>query len=386
LQKSQGRRPFLFCAFPIFFRVAQVAQSGSARALAVTLGRGRNCRASGVALYCWRQWGRAPPLPMQVRCAFQQNARSLALDIPPSETSRWRAVSRVLRSPLDLLSCTLLPSDCSLCGSPLPRLSLVPICDACWADFPPMAGSACVRCSDSVDRLSASNTDGLCRACRLAPPSFSRAVAYGLYEGRLKAAIHALKYDRLHPAAQRLGRMLAQAIAQLAGEAPAELLVVPVPLHGSKYAERGFNQARALAKHALDALAVSHPQWRLTLAASTLMRQRATESQSGLSPRQRRLNVRGAFVVADPAKVAGKHILLIDDILTTGATARAASLALRRAGASSVWVASLARAHRAFPPGSSFIDEDLYVRDSGIAPSSVSQAASMHSSVNQPSS
>jgi pyrimidine operon attenuation protein/uracil phosphoribosyltransferase len=74
------------------------------------------------------------------------------------------------------------------------------------------------------------------------------------------------------------------------------------------------------------------------------MRLRATESQAGLNPRQRRLNVRGAFTVSDPAAVSMKHILVIDDILTTGATARAAAQALVKAGAASVWVATLARA------------------------------------------
>jgi ComF family protein len=163
----------------------------------------------------------------------------------------------------------------------------------------------------------------------------------------MKAAIHALKYDRLHPAARLLGQMLAEAIAQLASEAPAEMLVVPVPLHRSKFADRGFNQARALADQALGFLRKSHPAWRLTLAPSTLMRLRPTESQAGLSPRARRLNVRGAFTVSDPGAVAMKDILLVDDILTTGATARAAALALTRAGAASVWVATLARARRA---------------------------------------
>ncbi len=140
--------------------------------------------------------------------------------------------------------------------------------------------------------------------------------------------------------------MLAVAIAQLAGEAPGELLVVPVPLHRSKYAERGFNQARTLAEEALGFLRKSHPAWHLTLASSTLMRLRATESQAGLTPRMRRMNVRGAFSVSDASAVTLKHVLLIDDILTTGATARAAAKALVQAGAASVWVATLARARR----------------------------------------
>ena len=178
----------------------------------------------------------------------------------------------------------------------------------------------------------------------MAPPPFERAVSYGPYEGRMRAAIHALKYDRLHGAARRLGGMLAAAIAQLADEAPGEMLVVPVPLHRTKHAERGFNQARSLAVRALAGLAKSHPEWRLRLASTTLMRLRATENQAGLTPRQRRLNVRRAFSVSEPAAVAGKHVLLIDDIFTTGATARAAAKTLLDAGAKSVWVATLARA------------------------------------------
>jgi ComF family protein len=186
----------------------------------------------------------------------------------------------------------------------------------------------------------------MCRACRLAPPAFVRAVAFGPYQGRMREAIHALKYDRLHPAARGLGRMLASAIAQLAAEAPAEMLVVPVPLHQTKYAQRGFNQSRSLAAEAIEFLRMSHPQWRLKLVSNTLMRLRPTESQAGLTPRQRRLNVRGAFSVSDPSKVKGQHVLVIDDILTTGATARAAAQALLRVGAASVWVATLARAQR----------------------------------------
>jgi ComF family protein len=166
----------------------------------------------------------------------------------------------------------------------------------------------------------------------------------------MREAIHTLKYDRLHAAARPLGRLLAGAIAQLAAEAPNEILVVPIPLHRSKNMQRGFNQARALASEALASLRRTHPKWQLTLAPRTLMRLRATESQAGLTPRQRRINVRGAFSVSDSAAVAGRHILLVDDILTTGATARAAARVLIQAGAESVWVATLARARRNGPP------------------------------------
>jgi ComF family protein len=196
----------------------------------------------------------------------------------------------------------------------------------------------------------------------------------------MRDAIHALKYDRLYPAARPLGRMLAQAIAQLGHPAPdqpaapREMLVIPVPLHRSRHAQRGFNQARLLARQALRVLRKTHPGWRLTLAPGTLMRLRATESQAGLTPHQRRLNLRGAFSVSNPAAVAGRHVLVVDDIMTTGATARAAAQALLRANAASVWVATLSRARlanisgrgAAFGTGPSFEDaQDLNLQADG---------------------
>jgi ComF family protein len=253
------------------------------------------------------------------------------------------------------------------------------------------SGELCSRCGDSLDApvQAGPTSSGLCRACRMAPPPFVRAVAYGPYQDRMKAAIHALKYDRLHAAANGLGEMLAVAIAKLADEAPSEMLVVPIPLHRSKYAERGFNQARSLAFHALGALRKSHPEWRLTMASRTLMRLRATESQAGLTPRQRRLNVRGAFEVSDPAAVTLKHVLIIDDILTTGATARAAALALSRAGAASVWVATLARANRLYGirRGSSagFDDAEENFNSADRLPVATLQGASIFSSHEQSS-
>ena len=287
----------------------------------------------------------------KVRCVFRRDSRSLTFDVPPSEISRWRAVARVLRSPLDALRCTIFPTSCALCGCPLPHLFLAPICDACWSEIPVLEGSACARCGDALDvppSLTAP-AEMLCRACRLAPPAYERAVAYGLYDGRMRDAIRALKFNGIRPAGRRLGGMLAQAIASLAGEAPAEMLVIPIPLHRSRHARRGFNQARLLASLSLRQLARTHPDWRLTLASRALLRVRATESQAELTPRQRRLNLRGAFAVSNPAAVAGKNILLIDDIMTTGATVRAASRVLVDAGATSIWVATLSRARRLNP-------------------------------------
>jgi ComF family protein len=261
-------------------------------------------------------------------------------------------------------------------------------------EIPVQSDPLCPRCGDWLGILSGqfpensdSQADRLCRACRLAPPPFQRAVAYGPYQGRMRDLIHALKYDRLSPVAARLGELLARAIMQLAPEAPAEMLVVPVPLHRSKYADRGFNQARLLASEAIAYLRKKHTSWRLTLAPSALMRLRVTGSQAGLTPRQRRLNVRGAFGISNPAAIAGKHVLLVDDILTTGATARAAARSLLDAGAESVWVATVARARLTGPASgrsSASTGEAANVRLTNNATGLPFQHATMNS-LNQPS-
>jgi len=258
--------------------------------------------------------------------------------------------------------------------------------------FPVQKGLRCTCCGDALDASPAnflSPQEVHCRACRLAPPRFVRAVAYGPYEGQMREAIHALKYNQIHSAARGLGLLLAKAIAQLAGQAPSEMLVIPVPLHRSRYAQRGFNQARSLAVHALKSLRKTHPDWHLTLAARTLLRQRATKSQYGLTKRQRRINVRRAFSVSDAAIVEGKNILLVDDIFTTGATARAAALTLMRAGAASVWVATLARAgHGNLNTFNSFEESSAteeHINGSGNAPELGLGTFGIHSSQDQPS-
>src|ERR1700721_1495794 len=105
----------------------------------------------------------------EARCVFRRDSGSLTFDVTPSGTSRWRAVARVLRSPMDALSCALLPSSCVLCGSPLPQLSSAPICDVCWTEFPIQSGPVCSRCGDTLGipvLASAMEGQELCRSCR----------------------------------------------------------------------------------------------------------------------------------------------------------------------------------------------------------------------------
>jgi len=169
---------------------------------------------------------------------------------------------------------------------------------------------------------------------------FERAVSYGSYDGGLRELIHLLKYNGVRPAASVLGRMLAEAVSALEPELDSgRVLVIPVPLFKGKRRQRGFNQAESIAVAALKSL----PRDRFKLVTDTLIRTRPTDSQIGLTSHQRRLNLRGAFAVHCKEKVSGREVILVDDVYTTGTTATECARILRRAGASKVWVATVAR-------------------------------------------
>jgi ComF family protein len=216
----------------------------------------------------------------------------------------------------------------------------------------------CGRCGEALDmegvRFAGQfPVEGLlCSPCRMAPPEFERAVAYAVYEDELREMVHLLKYERMRTVAKPLGGFLARAIEVLEFEAgfasgfvaDKELLVVAVPLFPSKERERGYNQAVLLADAALAELKKSRPKWKLQAAHGVIRRVKDTRSQFELTPKGRRRNLQGAFVVADGSMLRGREVLLVDDIYTTGATARACARVLRQAGASKVWVATASRA------------------------------------------
>jgi ComF family protein len=207
----------------------------------------------------------------------------------------------------------------------------------------------CRQCGEALDMESVSMAPAeglLCHVCRVVPPMFERAVAYAVYEDKLREMIHLLKYERMRPVARVLGGMLAESILTLRAEAAGELMVVAVPLFPSKQRQRGYNQSELLADAAIAELQRSDPEWRLRRVAGVLTRRRDTASQFELTPRGRRRNLEGAFAVKDGRLPLGCEVLLVDDIYTTGATARECARVLRRAGAHKVWVATLARAQK----------------------------------------
>lgn len=180
----------------------------------------------------------------------------------------------------------------------------------------------------------------LCLSCSQEEPAFTRAAAYGSYDAGMRDLIHLLKYEHVRPAANLLGRMLAEVIVDLSPAFTDKLVVIPVPLHVSKLRQRGFNQSEAIARTALKL----HPAGLSGKPnASALVRQKNTTSQTGLTPAQRRENMRGAFAVTRPADVRGRDVLLVDDVMTTGTTASECARSLRRAGAERVFVATVAR-------------------------------------------
>ena len=245
----------------------------------------------------------------------------------------------------ETLFAVLFPSDCRICNAPLVNISRLPVCPECLAAIHPIEGGLCAICGERIFSAYAFVGSGSdqprCGLCRRIEPAFARAVAYGSYESGLRELIHLLKYGGVRPAANVLGRMLAQAIAALENEFnQPSVALIPVPLYRAKLRQRGFNQAELIARAALRNNSCGG---RLRLYADVLIRKRDTASQISLTSHQRRANLRGAFAVSDPEIVRDREVLIVDDVYTTGATVSECARVLRRAGATKVWVATVAR-------------------------------------------
>jgi ComF family protein len=233
---------------------------------------------------------------------------------------------------LSLLQDTLDLLFPGLCGGCSERVDgRAPLCDACARAAERLPHPRCSICAVPFE---GAGEDHPCAECLRKPPPFAGVVAPFLYGGPVAGAVRGLKYAGRVDLAEGLGREVAACLPSGAIDR-----VVPVPLHPRRLAERGYDQAGLLAS--VVAREVGAPADH-----DALVRRRETAPQAGLGRVARRLNVRGAFV-ARPRRRAGlegERIVLVDDVVTTGATVRACASALRRAGAREVWVAAVARA------------------------------------------
>ena len=219
----------------------------------------------------------------------------------------------------------LFPSDCPVCGLATDNFTTAPFCTACWCGIEKYAGASCKICATPFS----SEYAEICSDCLKRPPLFSKGVSFGIYKDTLSEAINLFKFHGIKRLHKPLGNLLLD--FDICGiEA-----IVPVPLSIKGLRSRGFNQSLLLAKTISD-------KKNIPLVMDGLFKKLDTLPQIGLSAKERTRNLRGAFVAT--RQFGGKRIMLVDDVMTTGATATECSKQLIKAGASEVIVLTLARA------------------------------------------
>ena len=242
-------------------------------------------------------------------------------------TGLFSTARRAGATMLDLV----LPPVCSACRRPVERAHA--LCGSCWAGLRPIERPYCERLG--IPFGYDIGEGALSAEAIAAPPPFDRARAAVLFEGPARDLVHALKYRDRTDVARLIGRMTARAGGEILADAD---LLIPMPLHRRRLWTRKFNQA-ALIAHEVGRIAG------VAVAIDALVHVRPTRPQVGLGESERVANVRGAFRVPvnRRATVEGRRVVIVDDVLTTGATAAAATRALRRAGAKRIDVLTFAR-------------------------------------------
>jgi ComF family protein len=218
---------------------------------------------------------------------------------------------------------------------PLLTVTRLPVCPDCLKRPEPLSAEFfCVSCRTPFQNAFPLDEEGKCGICRHGLRGFDAAYCFGAYEGVLRDLIHLFKYGRVRTLDRPLGDLMASALP-LDERFDA---VAPIPMHWRRQWRRGFNQSELLARTLSRRSAIP--------LVKALRRAQSTPAQAGLSNTARRRNVTGAFVCRLPDAVAGKRVLLIDDVLTTGSTAAACAAALKRAGAARVALLTVARVDR----------------------------------------
>ena len=230
-------------------------------------------------------------------------------------------------------------------GDPSPEVLFARVCErfvcpACAAEVMPAASPMCLVCG--IVFKSRQGRDHICGRCLKRSRHFEAARAFGLYHGPLMALVHQFKYRGRSRLGAPLGRLMFAVFAKHFGHRRPDL-VLPVPLHRRQFRRRGFNQAYLLASGWSKAAADSGAD-APEIERSLLVRLRATAPQAGLGRKKRMENIRHAFGVTDGNMIDGRNILLVDDVMTTGATLDECARVLKLAGAARVDCLTLARA------------------------------------------
>ena len=225
---------------------------------------------------------------------------------------------------------TLFPSYCHLCARSAEES--LPLCPECLNQIRPIGPARCEICGKGFEGEVAERLCGDCIAHR---PNFDSARAFAVFDDPLVQVIHRFKYNRGFYYLDWMAEGLAQTYQREFADEKFDL-IMPVPLHWLRLLRRGYNQAFILAQPLSKKL-------KLPLAAGALARTRHTESQVGLSPAKRKDNLKKSFEVTNPKRVEKKSILLVDDVVTTGATVDEAAKTLKKAGADKVCVLAVAR-------------------------------------------
>jgi len=245
------------------------------------------------------------------------------------------------------LTSVCFPAGCRLCDQLLPDARRLPLCDDCLDSFQKIGPGSCDFCGQPGAFDPEFPKDlAYCPGCQRHRFAFQLARSYGLYEGPLARAIVLLKHEQIEPLGAWFARRLVEVVQKEAERLTADV-IVPVPLHRQRVRERGYNQVDVFGRPLAGSL-------RLPYRPVLLMRSRPRPERHLLRTDERWEAVRGAFAIRQGGRVDNSRILLLDDVMTTGATLDACSRALREAGAKSVLGLTIARAGR---PVSTFVTE-----------------------------
>jgi len=240
----------------------------------------------------------------------------------------------MLRKFLNILVDTLYPKTCLICKRQLKELACVDniVCTRCWGTIKKNTPPFCHSCGRHLEKPVTKN---ICPACVRKQLHFDRAFSPCVYEGTIKELIHAFKYRGKDYLGLTLTRLMTDFIEEYSLPMDILDLVIPIPLHTTRLREREFNQAQILSNHIAR-------KFSKKVSYETLRRLRPTKTQTELEIGERLLNVKGSFMATKNQDIKGKNILLVDDVLTTGATCSEATYALKDAGANIVFVLTLA--------------------------------------------